>query len=805
MPEVSQYVTAPYNGISQASPQIRLPDQAEVLDNCTIELPEGLRKRPPMTWQGKLINSGLPSDSVMRIIKDPDTGAPLYLVFHRASGHAVCSLYDATTLAPISVTTSSAAQTYLDAGTSTNLKKDFRVKKIVDYTMFSNKLVNVALSGSSSSTRPYEGLIFCKAGAFGRKFTVTITPTGGSPITGYVNTPDGSNGPDAKHVGTDEIIDALLNTVSYSSNGFAQSLLQPALGTAGFTVVQLGAVIYLSHPSIDFTIEVHDNSGGLGMVGLKDKCNKFSDLPAGAYDGFTIEVDPQAAHLANGGYWVKYNGKYGAGAWKETIASNTNLGLDPLKMPVGLIKLSGVWTLDTLAWKGRTVGNAITSPDPDFIGKPIHDITYSFGRLNLISNEETFMAAADDPFRCYASTCTTTIDSDPISRSTPSSDNANYRAAVAFRDKTVVLGRDGQGVLSAAGVAGPSTIKLDSLSEFEITDDIPLEPQGSHDKVYFAAPKGPDYYGIFELATDRISGIDAYEDLTYQIPRLLPQTLDCATGIDSLYAILYGDSGSRDLYWHLFRYNNQERVQNGWFHWTCPEGYSIVDLARYSTKLHIFLKLDADGSGHIATIETAPKDLDFSGTILTLWDLRHAHTGRSYDATVDQTTFTSPLPVTSASQVSAKAGSPDYPEGYLAEIVSITATTITVKGDWTNTSEWIGYQYTNTWTPGEIIYYAPKDGRPWHGYLHLDEMVLDIANTHGCSVTVQVGNRTPRTYSLLFDVTGSTPAKKSSTKRVPLGGAAEDVAITFSSSSHFAMNAIGFEWFGKFAPRATRT
>lgn len=815
MAQVSSYVPAPFQGITQASPQIALLEQATTLDNILVDVPEGLRKRPPFDYRKKLFNASvLHTDAQYVTLLDPDTLALMHLVLNRESGHVVPHLYDDATLTAQSITIDAGAQTYLDINTPTSLINQLRISQVVDYTIITNRTAIVGVNATLNPARPPEAILFCKAGAFGRKFTVTVTPSVGSPIVSTLVTPDGDDASDALHVGTDAVIDALFNVVGYyPHNGGTQAPFGAALTTAGITWTLHGAFAYLT-AAANFTMTCTDDSGGLGLGVVQTKVTKFSDLPAHAVDGFTVEIAPVNQDNSTGGYWVQYSGNDTTGLYKEALAPGAQLGLDPTTMPVGLIKLSGVWHLLPLDWKGRTVGNETKDIDPGFVGTVIHDIGYSFGRLNIISSEEVFMAAADDPFRCYPASLVTAIDSDPFDLQPPGPGKALYRTITPFLDKAVVLGRKQQSALLAPGdgPVTPSTCKLKGLSTFEITDEVPLRPPGVAGKAYFASPLGSNHYQVRELATDRVSGLDATEDLTASVPELLPNTLDRACSVETAYAAIYGSSGSADLYVHLFRYSEQQRVQNGWFHWTLPTGWTLVGLSALGTKLFAMV-LDPAAAGHLISMETTPRNKDSStATMITNWDLRFRDTAavsEVYDSFADTTTITVPsgYPITTSVQVSAKqmASSPVFPEGYRAEVVSRGATTVTIKHNWTAQDYYVGYQYAITWTPNLIQYFSPQDNRPMHsGVLRVDSLSVDVSLTGNFIARVTVGNRPVHQFALGDNLLGSPPLFTGS-YRIPIGGYSNKVSISFISSSHMPLRAIGFEWFGDYNPKARRT
>jgi hypothetical protein len=105
------------------------------------------------------------------------------------------------------------------------------------------------------------------------------------------------------------------------------------------------------------------------MVAVKDKVQKFSDLPAKAPDGFTVRIIQQSGTNQDD-YFVKFQTQRvdGSGVWEECLAPGAQLGLDKNTMPMGLVYDAG-WKLKVLDWKQRATGNEELVKDPDFMGR----------------------------------------------------------------------------------------------------------------------------------------------------------------------------------------------------------------------------------------------------------------------------------------------------------------------------------------------------------------------------------------------------------------------------------------------------
>lgn len=816
----SQYIPAPYNGISQSAPQVRLLEQAEDLLDVIVDLPDGLRRRPPYEFLAILLATTGSFTARLHSLKDPDDGSQKYLMVNSHGGVTTPYLFDMN-FAAVALTVEAGAQTYLNH--VTDPKAQLRISQAVDLTFLIDRTKTITVDPALNDTRPYEGLVFVKSGAYGKQYQVTVTGAlVGSPIVFSVATPNGNDAGDSFWVDTDRIAQGLAGSgYSYTSNGATCTPGAALLATAGITVVIDGPVIYLSHASIDFTIDVQDGQGGIALVRAKNTVNNFSDLPARSpQDGFTVSVVPSRGDRL-GAYWVKYNTNPAPGEqpWQETVAPGSEKGIDITTMPVGLAKDDmGAWSVKVLAWKQRTVGDGTTSVDPLFVGDTIEDIGYAFGRLMLVSGEEAFLTGADDPFRIYPATMTTQIDSDPISLVPPSGE-ARFYAATVFEKAVVVTGLLQQCILRQPGdgVFTPKTIRLETIGSYELSTafntsvSTALRPVGSNSKVYLPVPSAVAYMGLREMKIDRLSGEDMGDDLTAAVPKLMPIEMDVGVGIEASFSATYAMAGDTDIFHHIFRYAENQRVQNGIFPWSVPQGWTVADIAVAASSLRILLHETATGNLAVFGMEMEPKALD--GTVRIFLDLRQTQATAAactYNPISDQTTITSHLTLPEGEgYVSAayNATSQAYPEGYLAEVVSQpTSTSVVIKGDWTGSQQFfLGTSYFGYWKPTEIFQTNPQDQRVVHGgKLTIKELHFDLSAATSFEVTITNGRRGSRTARLSQNILGS-PTLYTGPFRVSPKAKAKDLTIEVYDRGHIGSKCSGFEWFAQFDVKARRS
>jgi hypothetical protein len=806
--QISAYQEAPYQGVSQAPPQVRRRDQAEALEDCLVAIPEGLQKRPPLQYVGTLANHPGATNGVFHRVERL-AGDALYTITLEG-GVARPRVYDLATLAAQALAIDATAQTYLNA-TLTNPQHDIGCLTVVDYTFTWNRTKATADDGLHSPARNFEALIWVRAGAYARTYEVLINGVSKAKIT----TPNGTSASDGNWVGTDTLASALVNPAGYTIAG-TNGATAVGAGISGVTVAQYGSVLHLTNAT-DFTVEVKDDQGGIAMVAAKDKVQKFSDLPQKAPDGFTVRIVQQSG-TEQDDFFVKFSKTAGdgTGVWEECLAPNALLGLDKNTMPQGLVYDSG-WKLKTLAWKQRTTGNEDLVKSPDFVGQQVQETTFWQGRLGIVSGEGVTLSTTDDPFQLYPRTLSTVVDSDPIGRVNPAPGETTFRYAIPFEGRLVLCGDNIQAQVTYDGVLTPLKASIDVMTQHEMNHFI--RPAAVNGKLYLAAPKGTAA-SIIEISVDRVTNVPVGEDLTTAAFRYLPASIDRSAVCPVRYMAAYGVSGSSEIYCHLFLHSDQERVQNAFMRWNLPTGYALGGIFFANTTLYVLAC--APGQGHVLKMDLSPfsLDADVASTIYTYLDLKASEaqvTGIAYNSGTDRTTMTLPYPRTDLTAAVARApGTVDIAEGTVLEIdwgasTLAGANKLVLVGDVTAVPFYVGHTYRSEWELSRIY---PLDGnhKPLrNGRCQLRRINVDLAETGYIRAEVTVGGR-PTQNNEFFGFRFDDPASRFDTAPhatvrwdFPVMGENEQATIKLVNDSPFGYTVLGFEWVGEFNPKSQRT
>lgn len=832
MPRFSRYTEAPYQGVSQAPAQVRLETQAEQADDVSVSIPSGATSRPPFDFLGQC--SGLAtSNMAFEYIPRGDIGDH-FLTLSSEGGSIVPRLYkladfDGATapVSPIPVTISTEAQAYLDAGSPVP-DTEMEALTVEDFTFILNRKVEVAVSPDSAPARAFEAMIWVRQAAFARKYEITVRHGVGlaSTLTVTLETPNGKDAEDAEDVDTDVIAAALLGgtypvSTTGTANGATLTGSLSSLTGSGFTVSRTGGVIYLSHPTLDFTIEASDGQGGDALVVVKERVQAFSDLPKKApVEGFTVRLTQQTG-TDQDDFFVRWEETAGAGTgiWAETIAPGSNLGLDPETLPVGLVydQIAETWSIDVLGWADREAGDEDLNPDPGFVGEPIQDITFWQGRLILLHREGARLSSATNPLGLYPTTLSQVLDDDAFEIINPLTRQAGFRYAVAFRTRLILWGNEAQAQVRAPdGPLTTETVSVDPYAYYSFADTV--RPQGANDRIYFAARRGLSASAVYELEVARASaeGNAEGDDMSVHVPRYLPPSLNRAATCPVNYLTLWGRSGDGEVTAHYYRYADRQRVQNAWMRWKLPSGCAYSGGFFINTRFLCFVL--RGGVVHLLSADTADGLLDAGSVYQARLNYKVGEdriVSKTYDAPSDTTEVVVPYSfgaVTPVAVVAAPGGEGgptiggsllDAPEGTVPQVVSFAGSTLTLAGDWTSAPLIIGEPYTSTIRLSRI-YYRDQAGRPQRaGRLILKKLTLDLDRTVCLKVRVQVGRREAREYvfeSSLFDSPSADYDQinlYSGPWSVPLGGTSEDTEIDIIMDSHLPAYVLGYTWEGE--------
>lgn len=531
-------------GVSQQVPRERLDGQVSEQTNMLSDAVTNLRRRPgsKFLW-GTTVGYGYePTDFAAW---DAEVGdVPCTVLVNIKSG--VLRVIDRAG----TVVYTSGAVPYLVA---TNVRS-LQTAPIVDSLYILNTERVVGRGPVSTDPVPGTGgFFYIRAGAFNKKFTVTVQGGTGTTTQSY-STPLGTVAGDAANA-TPEFIAQNLATA-----------INTATATTGAQAHVDGAFVFIARVDGNTDVNVTSDAGlsfvvasGTGYI------RQESDLPA------KLPAQANGWLVSTGDARNKRYYRYSSTdqAWLETgdALSPTSL----MNMPVSLSQSNGAWALESSTFEGRLAGDDNTNPDPTFVGRTVTGMAAYQGRLVLLSGNMVHLSASNLPRRFYRSTVGSLLDNDPIGIGAAGTSTSVYRYAVQYQKDLILFSDRMQAVIPGSNVAiTPRTAAVLPTSEYAA--DMTMQPLVVGRSLMFAAPRSSTHFGFMEmLPSTQTESQYTSTDATPHLPTYMEGR--CRFGLSSTVSsmALFGNTANlRELFVHEYVWQGDEKVQAAWHRWEFP-------------------------------------------------------------------------------------------------------------------------------------------------------------------------------------------------------------------------------------------
>lgn len=422
--------------------------------------------------------------------------------------------------------------------------EDIEVLTLNDYTFVLNKGKTVQMdSATTTAALPHQAFVVLSIVGTGH-YQITLDGT----LRGTYNAGSGGD------------VDAILSDLVGDING-------QTFGGKTYTAVRVGAGIYISCTAA-FTIEVVGGPSQDAMYAFQDTISTVSVLPNQAKNGYVVKV-VNSADIEVDDMWLRFStssgATYGVGTWEETVGPGITYKFDPLTMPHQLVRQTdGSFTYEPVTWDERLIGDLTTNPDPSFVGTNIHHMFLYRNRLGFLSNETVTMSRAGDLFNFFNTTALTATDDDPIDISASTAKPVTLYYVRPTAVGLILFGDTEQFLLSTdSDIMSPKTAKINTMSSYECEPNIEAVSTGI--STNFIA-KTALYTKVFNIAEIRNDSPPLAEELTYNIPELIPSTVDHFISSAAASIISLGTIGSSTVYQYRFLQLSDNRVQS-WYKW----------------------------------------------------------------------------------------------------------------------------------------------------------------------------------------------------------------------------------------------
>ena len=806
MPLISSSIPNLINGVSQQPAALRLASQCEQMVNCMPSPVEGLKKRPPAQHVAKLFAGSAGANRPFTTIVDRD-GAIRYLVLILDNDIKVFGLDGS-----VKTVAKPDGTSYLNITGEPSAV--FRVASVADYTFIVNREKTVAMAATTSPTWGTKSMVFIRSADYATTYSITVNAT---TVT-YTTAAAGGTVPSTVDIALD-----------------LRNSLATALG-AGWTITASEFIVRITkNDGTDYTLGSSDTRIGTATVPIKGTVDTISDLPTKAEHGFIVKILGAAATGADD-YYVKFvantGSGFGNGVWQETVAPAIQYLFDAATMPHVLVReTDGTFTFRKFTWSGRVAGDAITAPNPSFVGSTIQNVNLFRNRLALLADENVILSAADAYDRFWPESVQAVVDSDPIDLSAGSRKINLLTSSLAFADVLLVFSRNGQFRLSGGNAVAasltPKTATITQVTAFEMSQAV--DPVIVGRTMYFPVPRG-EYGGLREFFLPDASGpVPTSEEVTAAVPRFLPSDLSnliATAAEEAVYAV--SKSQPRRIYLYKFLFQGDDKLQSAWSYWEFNAGKSVIGIDLIDSDLYAVVQYS--DAVYLERIVTHPDAVDTGTTVEMLLDRKTTEASCSVALTTPsgldtQSTITLPYPINTSTSNMAVVGrffaGNTLQHGQVVQVLSSTAAggaggngTLTVRGDLTGAEFFVGElygmlyefstQYLKEQPPGGgmAVIAGPKlQLRTW-------TMLFDKSSSFSIKVTPR--GRDTQTYPYTGfeigdqEVSLGELALRTSKFRVPVMAQNIEAKIEVVSSSPLPCRLQSAEWEGWYHTRAAR-
>lgn len=736
------------------------------------------------------------------------------------------------------------AASYLGQSANSGYKTKYAFVSSGPLGLILNRQEIVEMDAALSSGLQEEALLFIEAVDYQVTYALTLN---GVSLAGFT-TPKATD-----------------NNNTLSTEAVAEDLSAKVASVPGFIAETRNSVIYIKRADgAAFSINVTDGRANTLARVIRKKVSLFSQLPIYAKPGFKVLIDTDPSNQLDN-YYVQFiaNGSgtdIQEGTWQETVAPSIPYKLNSDTMPIVVYRAApgvvfvgpadGATRAQTLggvvysytfpSWTERTAGDAVTVPDPSFIGQRIRDITIWRSRLAVVAGVNVICSRTDNLFAFFNETSTQVLATDPIDVIAGSESRSDLEWLLPLEENLLLFAKMSQFQLRAVDgdVLSPSSAYVVKLSNIEMA--VQIRPRLAGPNIIFATYQY-GYTGFreyqFFASTGRRLGLNlgANNDITNYVARLIEGASTLMDVGESLDVMVCNDASNPNRLW-IYKYfyqqseNTLSRQQASWSEWTLDG--EIAWIRFYDNRLWMVL---AYNDGTYETVIDLQETVRQDQPVLCLdraINYPECNTDNNpynqivatYDDTTRRTTFTLPyamqgdtLAVTRFDNNGA-IGAKGVEIGGAASGNQIVCS---VAGNWTGEKIVFGasYQFAYEFTqpyPQTISQDRKRMEGDQSGRLQVLTFSIHHYNTGYYEVDVALKNRptTRHTFkATILNVEGNALQPSISefangittgTFRFPVRARNTDASITIRSDSWLPARFTGATWEGSYSNRAQR-
>ena len=268
--------------------------------------------------------------------------------------------------------------------------------------------------------------------------------------------------------------------------------------------------------------------------------------------------------------------------WVDTADPFIANAFDETTLPHALVRnIGGDFTLQTVPWNDRLVGNDVLVPDPPFIGSTIQDVYFYKNRMGFLSDDKVTLTQSGDLFNWWPDKAEQSLDSDPIDRTGSAKTTVKFRYAIPFRKTLFATSDTGQFELSSLQALTPKNASLDYVTGYKSSSI--CRPVTLGDELYFTTSTQErgvvlEYFYDDNTISNTASEITKHVG-SYVEPDITKMATDPTT--ETLWCL--SSAKPNGLYTYVTYWDGDKKVQSSWNFWDLKttDIYDIEFLGTY--------------------------------------------------------------------------------------------------------------------------------------------------------------------------------------------------------------------------------
>jgi hypothetical protein len=644
-------------------------------------------------------------------------------------------------------------------------------------------------------------------------------------------------------------IRASLGTATYTAssqdaNAIITNLVTEINEIAGLTAEAIGNGIYITSTE-PFTVETPDPTL-MSIVSATDDgtfttveegatvektnvisgVNNVAQLPYQCKHGYIVKV--RNSFELEDDYYLKFQGNFeqdGDGTWEECAKPGIQNLLNPQTMPHAILRLSTVtydddgdpivtFWVGPMQWAPREAGDEITNPRPSFaprpgaaFGRPIQNILFFRDRLVFLSDEYITMSRTGEYFKLFAKSALTVAADDPIDVAVSSTVPALLHDGIVIGPGLLVVSPNQQFLLRTENdLLSPLTVKVTNIASYNLNEN--TKPISLGTTVGFFSDTGK-YSRFYEMADITINGDPEVVEQSKSAGTLLPADLEIIADSQENDLVFASEPGSNEVWCYKYFNTGEKRVLSSWFKWEMI-GTVLYHAVIFDSYYAVLLK---DSKVQLVRLDIRPL---YDATTITEEDFRiHLdyykgvdNADMTYTSASKETTFTLTIPDYTADHPLVVYSLGDNP-GRIAT-GTVSGTTVTLKGDWTDADLVMGYNFTMS-IKFPKLYVTSKDRlsntitSDTRGSLIIQRVKLDLGDSGHYQATLKSLGREDRviTYETAIEDTynaDDVAILPSIVRTIPVYDRNTNVRIELESTHPSPTTLYSLEWEGDYTP-----